>query len=52
MTKKHFKKFAKIIKKLIENKIDPTILAEKIADICEEENPRFSRDKFLQACGL
>jgi hypothetical protein len=50
MTKKHFKKLASILKEMAENNIDLKELVSKIADFCEEENPRFSKEKFLKEC--
>jgi hypothetical protein len=30
--------------------IDSEEIANEIADFCEEENPKFSRNRFLHAC--
>jgi hypothetical protein len=28
------------------------VVAESLATICKQSNPNFSRDKFLEACGM
>ena len=55
MTRKHFRLFADMVKTEKENGADPATLsniAEKLADIFTEENARFDRSKFLEACGI
>lgn len=48
MTRKHYKEFADIIR---ENGGDNWyILASKFATVLQEDNPRFRRDKFYNAC--
>lgn len=32
--------------------IGVAVVAERIADVLADDNPRFNRDRFLDACGL
>lgn len=56
LTRKHFKAIAEILKEVEENGINLskkntlTEVAEKVADYFANENPRFNRTKFLEAC--
>ena len=60
MSKKDYLKFAKMIHDQFENNRNsagsPEVLetiqntAVKIADILQEDNPNFNRDRFLTAC--
>jgi hypothetical protein len=55
MTRKHFKALADMIKNEKNWGGDPAtlaVVAESLATICKQSNPNFSRDKFLEACGL
>ncbi len=47
-TRKHFEALAEILR--TERRIEP--IAHRMANFFEGENPEFSRDKFLQACGV
>lgn len=63
MTRKHYAQFAQIIKDEQEalEVLDPNmasvakastfIMANKMATIFAQDNPRFDRDKFFKACG-
>ena len=51
MTRKHFKKLAETISGITDEKAK-RIAFEKIADMCQNYNPRFNRNKFREACGL
>jgi predicted secreted Zn-dependent protease len=64
MSKKHFKALADMIAHNVKYRVgsDPAIarirlevikrMAEDIADICEAQNVRFNRSRFMNACGL
>lgn len=58
MTRKDFEALAGIIKQVSDSKITVreydgvVILAESIADYCEQDNNMFDREIFLAACGL
>lgn len=58
MTKKHFIMLASLVKEAKEKASEgaPSVtlvhyVACKLADECKKENPRFDRDRFLEACG-
>lgn len=48
MTRKHYEAIAKAIRESTE----PIALVELLMDIFEHDNPRFDRQRFLEACGL
>jgi len=53
MTKKHFEQMAGSVEKLARTHYDAAYdLANDLADVCEEDNPRFDRGRFFEACGL
>ena len=56
MTKKDYKGFADLIRKMAVQRTDWSterlMLAEAVAKIFQTDNPNFSRDKFLVACGI
>lgn len=56
MTRKHFKLIAETIRETLEiSACDRDSLfscALNLADNLKRENPRFNKDKFLQACGF
>jgi len=61
MTKKHFEAISKVLSKyqatpLYESDYSDyrtaAHIAEDLADYFEKENPKFQREKFLQACGI
>ena len=54
MTKKHFKELARMLKgrrSAIGNPKTHRLLCVDIASFCAEQNPRFDRTRFLDACG-
>ena len=55
MLRKHFVKLAAGIRELLELSGDEQLVrrfAEVVIGVCQESNPNFSRQKFLNACGL
>lgn len=55
MKKKHYEAIAKIIEPFWFNDLDSptaTAIARRLADYFEQDNPRFDRARFLQACGV
>ena len=48
MTRKHFKLLAQILK---EHKADPVLIRD-MAQLCYNQNDRFDRARFYEACGL
>lgn len=55
MTKKDFNRLVEGIRNyILKNKKNESIvdLVNIIADICQENNLRFNRQKFLEACGI
>ena len=55
VTRKHFTKLAEMVRNEKNWGGDPAtlaVVAESLATICKESNPNFSRDKFLEACGM
>ncbi len=50
-TRQHFRDIAGLIKE-INPKTKRKIEAEKYCKKFKEDNPRFDKDKFLEACGL
>lgn len=51
MTKKHFERLARAVS-TIKDLVERKRLAEEIAGVCVENNKRFNRKRFLQACGV
>lgn len=54
ISRKNFNALARIVsdhRKLYDECTHVLHLANAIADHCEEENPNFKRDSFMQACG-
>jgi hypothetical protein len=56
MTKKHFVALAQAVKK-VATKAGMTetqhwFLANSITEVCESQNPKFDRDRFILACGV
>ena len=53
LTRKHFNALADIVNDQRKSECVCTVrLANAIADFCEQENPRFNRDAFIEGCGL
>jgi ABC-type Zn uptake system ZnuABC Zn-binding protein ZnuA len=54
MSKKHYIQVAKIIRAAIVHKHPQPadIIAHNLAEIFEQENPRFDRSRFLEACSV
>lgn len=64
LTRKHYHSIAEIFKQNLEEikPIDSMLaqygwaciacVAEELADYFEKDNPRFDRDRFLEACGV
>lgn len=61
MTKRHYQQFANTIELLLGTIRDgfPMTaewalrhIAIELADICQRDNPRFDRERFMKACGL
>src|SRR5439155_9320453 len=65
MTKKHFEQIAKAMRNLrtfeahdqemsetVARAVRYTSVVDALASVCAESNPRFDRDRFLQACGI
>ena len=53
MTRKHFKAIAKILSSVQWDSVTQEsliLLNARFADMLENENPRFDRGKFLEAC--
>ena len=48
MTRKHFKLIAEILK---DHKADPVLIRD-MAQFCYNQNNRFDRARFYEACGL
>jgi hypothetical protein len=51
MSRKHFKAIAAAIAAILDPS-DRRRIAEALADVCRESNPRFDRARFLAACGV
>lgn len=52
MTKKDFEAIARILKSK-DGRIDAVeMIAEDLADLFAADNPRFDRDRFIEACGI
>ncbi len=51
MTRKHFKELARILKDTDTATLNPVLIRE-IANFCYNENPRFDRGRFYDACGI
>lgn len=56
MSKKHFIAIAKILNMVGSStgydRSTATAIAHSLADVFQEENPRFDRSRFLDACGV
>jgi hypothetical protein len=58
MTKKHFQLLAKAMRfskqscDSLESDAMWRLIADNIATVCKQVNPRFDKSKFLEACGL
>lgn len=52
MTKKHYEAIARILAIDTGYTREVAIIAERLADYFAQDNPRFQRYRFLQACGL
>lgn len=64
MTKKHFEAIAKILAETMSRETNDgsypdetairtiTFIANRIANVCESDNPNFDRARFLRACGV
>lgn len=56
LTKKHYTAIAAVFAEQYERKADPkrrqmtVILAHALADVFEKDNPRFDRQRFIDAC--
>jgi hypothetical protein len=53
MTKKHYEAIASILKPfvLLSSDTSPAMLAEQLANYFASDNPKFSTERFLTACG-
>lgn len=51
MTQKDYVLLAEVVRKLDEE-TTPSKVAQKIAEVCEGDNPRFNYNRFYKACGL
>lgn len=52
LTKKHYEEIARILKKHSSaNYCSFGVLAEDLADYFLQDNPRFDKKKFFEACG-
>lgn len=49
MTKKHYEAIADIMNRYSHH---PDWIPEKLADYFTQDNPKFDRMRFLQACGI
>lgn len=53
MTKKHFEEIAAVLRVARDGSDDAfhttSFIAEKLADVFEQENPRFDRERFINA---
>ena len=54
MTKKHYEAIANIMKGYIPNAKSKSFkyIAEDLADYFAQDNPKFDRERFLNACGI
>lgn len=53
MTKKHYEAIACEISFLFgRNRTCAEIIAHRLADYFQQDNPRFDRERFLKACGI
>lgn len=57
MTKKHYEAIAKILHQSVQYDFEgdyglTTKVVNELADYFEQENPKFNRERFLQACGI
>jgi len=52
MTRKDFSELAAIVAEVPGRGIVPEVLADKLADFCSRQNPRFDRARFIEACDL
>ena len=50
MTKKHYEAIASIVKLNFDG--TQPVLARDLADYFEQDNPKFDRARFLEACGV
>jgi len=53
MTRRHFEQLAEAVR--IEFAAEPALrarVARTLADYCAEQNGRFARDRFFNACGV
>ena len=50
MTKKHYEAIAKILSHGKDQLTDKAKLTKKLADYFATDNPKFNRDKFIEAC--
>ena len=49
LTRKHYQELADILKSQPENERKEDLIA-RLADMLEEDNPNFCKEKFLSAC--
>ena len=52
MTRKHFEAIARAIRDLAVDAGAREEVAHRIADVLSGTNPRFDRERFLEACGV
>jgi hypothetical protein len=56
MTRKHYQLLADMIRREYEvyenDAATLASVADTLATICKADNPRFDRDRFLEACGM
>lgn len=52
MTRKHFERVAAMLKRHKDCALCAELLSKEFAEWFAEENPRFDRDRFMEACGF
>lgn len=57
MTRKDYVLIAKVIADIVsdfgqEEPVQPSLIAEELADALAGDNPNFDRERFLTACGV
>lgn len=52
MSRKDYVGAARIIKGLLLTYVEKEPIAQQFADLFEQDNPNFDRDRFLKACGV
>lgn len=52
MTRKHYQRFAELIKQLDKKEITAEGMMRQLAALFYEDNQRFNHDRFYKACGF